>query len=242
MTEAEWRACNEPTPMLEFLRDKFSDRKGRLFACACCRRVWPLLTDERTRKTVAVSEQFADGLATDQELESAYVQGKLAAIAARGTVTEERLFSGAAEAGIQRKPLHPRELEISLDGWYLTNPFWVIVVRLISDGVSSKAERCLAWSIQCELLRDLFGNPFRPSPPLPPTVLTWNDATVRRIAESIYEERRLPEGTLDNGRLAILSDALLDAGCDNEELIAHCRSPGPHVRGCWAIDQILEKT
>jgi hypothetical protein len=53
--------------------------------------------------------------------------------------------------------------------------------------------------------------------------------------------RSLPEGTLDSGRLAILSDALLDAGCDNEELIAHCRSPGPHVRGCWALDQILDK-
>ncbi len=88
---------------------------------------------------------------------------------------------------------------------------------------------------------DLFGNPFRPVT-IAPSILTWNDGTVRRIAEGIYEERRLPEGTLDSGRLAILSDALLDAGCDNEELIAHCRSPGPHVRGCWAIDQILEKT
>jgi hypothetical protein len=51
----------------------------------------------------------------------------------------------------------------------------------------------------------------------------------------------MPEGTLDSARLAILSDALLDAGCDNEELIAHCRSPEPHVRGCWAVDLILGK-
>jgi hypothetical protein len=31
------------------------------------------------------------------------------------------------------------------------------------------------------------------------------------------------------------------AGCDNEELLAHCRDEGPHARGCWAIDMILRK-
>lgn len=85
------------------------------------------------------------------------------------------------------------------------------------------------------LLRDIFGNPFRPSPPLPSAALAWSDGTVRRIAEGIYEERAFD-------RLPILADALLDAGCDNEELIAHCRSDGPHVRGCWALDLILGKS
>jgi hypothetical protein len=76
---------------------------------------------------------------------------------------------------------------------------------------------------------------------LPPAVLAWNDGTVRRLAESIYEERQMPEGTLDAGRLAVLADALLDAGCGDEGLIAHCRSQGPHVRGCWAVDLLLAK-
>jgi hypothetical protein len=76
---------------------------------------------------------------------------------------------------------------------------------------------------------------------LSPALLAWNDGTVTRIAQGVYEGRKLPEGTLDNSRLAILADALLDAGCDNEELIAHCRSDGPHVRGCWAIDLILNR-
>jgi len=75
----------------------------------------------------------------------------------------------------------------------------------------------------------MFGNPFRPSLPLPAAVLAWNDSTVRRIAEGIYEERAFE-------RLPILHDALLDAGCDNEDILAHCRSAGPHVRGCWVID------
>jgi hypothetical protein len=51
----------------------------------------------------------------------------------------------------------------------------------------------------------------------------------------------MPEGTLDDARLAILADALLDAGCDNKALIRHCRGGGPHVRGCWVIDLVLGK-
>jgi len=103
----------------------------------------------------------------------------------------------------------------------------------------------LPWLVKNEiavgLLRDIFGNLFRSSSRIPPAVLKWNYGTVRRIAEGIYEERRLSEGTLDTGRLSILADALLDAGCEDEALMEHCRSEGPHVRGCWAIDLILGK-
>jgi hypothetical protein len=91
------------------------------------------------------------------------------------------------------------------------------------------------------LLADIFGNPFRPSPPLPPTVLAWSDRTIPRLAQAIYEDRKMPEGTLDTARLAILADALLDAGCEDEALIQHCREPGVHVRGCWAVDLLLGK-
>ena len=84
------------------------------------------------------------------------------------------------------------------------------------------------------MLRDIFGNPFRPPPPLPAVVLAWNDGTVPRIAEGIYAERAFDP-------LPILSDALIDAGCEDEALLAHCREPGPHVRGCWAVDLILGK-
>jgi hypothetical protein len=95
---------------------------------------------------------------------------------------------------------------------------------------------------QAALVREVFGNVFRPSPPLPPAVPAWNDGTVRRLAEAIYEERQMPEGTLGAARLAVLADALLDAGADDEALLAHLRSPGPHVRGCWAVDLILGKS
>ncbi|HEX5269104.1 MAG TPA: hypothetical protein VFW33_01390 [Gemmataceae bacterium] len=78
------------------------------------------------------------------------------------------------------------------------------------------------------------GNPFRP-PTMEATWLAWNGGLLPRIAEEIYKDRAFD-------RLPILSDALLDAGCDNEDLLAHLRGGGPHVRGCWAVDLILGKS
>jgi hypothetical protein len=95
-----------------------------------------------------------------------------------------------------------------------------------------------AWVQQLALLsacvRDIFGNPFRRSPPLPPSVLAWNDASIRRIAEGIYDERAFD-------RLPILADALEEAGCTNTDILNHLRGPGPHVRGCWVVDLLLGK-
>ena len=82
--------------------------------------------------------------------------------------------------------------------------------------------------------RDIIHNPFR-APLIPRTVLTWNDGTVPRIAQGIYDGRAFD-------RMPILHDALLDAGCDDEDILAHCRGAGPHVRGCWVIDLILGKS
>ncbi|HKI33489.1 MAG TPA: hypothetical protein VKA46_16660 [Gemmataceae bacterium] len=95
--------------------------------------------------------------------------------------------------------------------------------------VAWQAER--AW--QAALLRELCGQLSRPAG-LDADVLRWNDGTVSRIAHGIYEDRAW-------GRMPILADALLDAGCGGEELLAHLRGPGPHVRGCWALDVVLAR-
>jgi hypothetical protein len=93
---------------------------------------------------------------------------------------------------------------------------------------------------QTNLLRCIFGDPFQPLT-VSPAVLAWNDATVVRLAQAAYEERHMPEGTLDNGRLAVLADALEEAGCTDQDILNHLRGPGPHVRGCWAVDLLLDK-
>jgi hypothetical protein len=87
---------------------------------------------------------------------------------------------------------------------------------------------------QARVLHCIFGNPFRPSPSLPSVTLAWNDGTVRRIAQGIYIDRAFD-------RLPILADALEEAGCTNADILAHCRQPGEHVRGCWVVDLLLGK-
>jgi hypothetical protein len=79
-------------------------------------------------------------------------------------------------------------------------------------------------------LRDILGNPFR-SITLDPA---WLTPTVIRLAQTIYDDRAFD-------RLPDLADALHESGCDNDEILGHCRGPGPHVRGCWAVDMVLGK-
>jgi hypothetical protein len=97
-------------------------------------------------------------------------------------------------------------------------------------GVSKRKER----RFQATLLRCIFGNPFEPSPIIDSSWLSWNDGTAARLAQAIYEDRAFD-------RLPILADALEEAGCDNPDILTHCRGQGEHVRGCWAVDLLLGK-
>jgi hypothetical protein len=90
---------------------------------------------------------------------------------------------------------------------------------------------------QCAVVREIAGNPFRPAPLGP----AWLTADASALAQAAYDERGLPSGELDPERLAILADALEEAGCTDQTVLDHLRSSGPHVRGCWALDLILGK-
>jgi hypothetical protein len=93
-------------------------------------------------------------------------------------------------------------------------------------------------SAQCGLLQDIFGN-LVPPVSIDSTCVT---PTVTNLAQAAYEERALPSGELDSARLAVLSDALEEAGCDDPDILDHLRGPGPHVRGCWVLDLLTGRS
>jgi hypothetical protein len=88
------------------------------------------------------------------------------------------------------------------------------------------------------LLRDIVGNPLHPVT-LDPACRT---PAVISLATATYEERELPSGHFDSARLGVLADALEDAGCNDPVILGHLRGPGPHYRGCWAVDAVLGKS
>lgn len=247
MTEEQWQDCGDPKPMLAALRGKASARKLRLFACACCRHViWEWLTDGRSREAVAVAERFADGLAGIEEAEAAM---ESAADAVRGQTYGSKHYQ-AAEAALAavRTDWKPEVLAVQAAfGAYASGERKVVGVERRSRSVrnSQKAARdeiVTAKGKEAALLRDLFGDPFRPQPPLDPAWPRWHDGTVVRLAQAAYEQRSLPNGRLDYSRLAVLADALEEAGCQNDEVLRHLREQEGHWRGCWVLDSLLGKS
>jgi hypothetical protein len=225
-SEADWLRSANPHHLLAILeRQKVkSKRRFRLVAVACCRRVWDDCT-ESERKVVEVAERYADRHAKYHELLD------VSRTLRQAEPTPRR---GAAEAALNTTH---REARVAVMDVLYT------LLRCAWGGPDLPTQEPTFWAEGSRwfsrLIRDIFNNPFRPSQPLPPAILAWNDRTIPRLAEAIYEDRKMPEGTLDPARLGILADALLDAGCDDEGLLAHLRGPGPHVRGCWAVDLLL---
>jgi hypothetical protein len=208
MNEQQWLSCTDPNAMLDFLHGKAGDRELRLFAAACCRKLFHPFQGERHRRAVGSAERYADGQLTDDELGRAFGEwsdlpwGRLPG----REQCEVRAIRGAlllsAADGARLAGLAVAEVGASPDG----------------------------------LLRDLFGPlPFRPVTVSP----AWQTPQVVALTQAAYDQRELPAGTLDLARLAILADALEDAGCDQADLLGHLRGPGPHVRGCWALDLLL---
>ena len=216
MTEREWLACADPRPMIGFLRTKFSNRKARLFAAACCRLVAHLFSDTGSLHAVEVAEQFSDGLASDDKRDGAW-----AGVGERVSLSERsRDASWWADSAAESSVL-----------WSYPQDAYYKCAALVSREVIRAEPQSL--SIQLALFRCIVGNPFRPLSVVP-MWLAWNDGTVVKLSQSIYDNR-----TFD--RLPLLADALEEAGCHNADILTHCRSEGPHVRGCWVIDLLLGK-
>jgi hypothetical protein len=107
---------------------------------------------------------------------------------------------------------------------------WDFMLDLRNAPATLRAEQ----ERQANFVRDVFGPLLFRTVPVDPLWLAWNDGTVVRLAQAIYDERAFD-------RLPVLADALEEAGCDNADILVHCRWPGEHVRGCWPVDLILGK-
>jgi hypothetical protein len=188
--------------------------------------VWDRLTDERSRDVVEVLERFVDGCAKSDELEVSATAAYRACAAAH-----EHYLSNGGTDNLVRHSAAWAAYQLCKDGPY--GP----LDRILEDAARDSNDVYFAvpsvQSSQCDVLRDIFGNPFRPVA-VEPAWLAWNHGTVPAIARRVYDERRFED-------LPILADALEDAGCTNADLLAHCRGGGPHVRGCWAVDLLLGK-
>jgi hypothetical protein len=246
MTEAGWQACADPRPMLEYLMciGRESDRKLRLFAVACCRRIWALMSQEKSRWAIQVAEAFADGYTTPEALARQLQQASeplrgmtqddvsdplvSSARAAVWTVqrTPERAFAAAHEAA------RAVALRAEKEYWDRTG-----VNSPVTEAPYILKLEQENWA-QCHLVRDLSGNPFRPLPILGSSVLTWNDGLIVQIANAVYDDRVMPSGEFERDRVVVLADALEEAGAPTE-MVTHLRGPGPHVRGCHVLDLCL---
>jgi hypothetical protein len=222
--------------MLAFLQDtaKATKRKLMLLHCACSRRVWHVFPDERSRQAVDVVERYSDGLTDLHTL-------RAAASAAEGAWFRDGSGFGAPAATTAWWELEqvssqltdasePLEMTVSVVQQLAFGGFWAFKAgNRRRDPKAAQQEELAA---QAAILRDVFGPlPFR-EVVLDPA---WLTGTVRSLAEAAYQERQLPDGTLDPARLSVLADALEDAGAGGE-LVAHLRGPGQHWRGCWAVD------
>jgi hypothetical protein len=154
------------------------------------------------------------------------------------TLAAESLAFATAREALDplRVVRHHYLLKIEHRREYSSVGFWVYEVDDQDWADAKSVER----SAQCCLLHDIVGNPFRPAAALDPACVAWCGEVVWELAWAAYDER-LPEGTLEPARLVLLADALEDVGCTDADLLGHLRGPGPHVRGCWAVDLVLGK-
>src|SRR5262245_2263154 len=233
MTEKEWENESDLQRMLVFAHDLSTERKLRLFACACCRTVWELFDPQKGQRAIEIVERYVDGNCTTSEFEA--VRQESSAILNEATVQEEQAPDDGSPASFQIGLAHRCASLVAraIDpcGFWV-NPF-------VNDGIRrTRVDSVSHWVVDCEyfknwlrrrkkltkrardairshhrgIIRDIFGNPFRPVQFDP----RWRTSNVVDLARTIYDERAFE-------RLPILADALLDVGCDSDDILSHCR-------------------
>ncbi len=248
MTEEDWLKCTDFRAIWFFVHDwlhflqfphhcrhdeyppsgysaSVFSRKYQLAHLAFLRRVWHLLVDE-SRKLVDLAEADLDNPQSEIEFWSEgrdcwMIQADMAHEANYSTP----YFRGLADAGCA--VFHAMNGDAQCAGGAVDAAALYAAPEGESEFEQAKKEEQAA---QIGLVRDIFGNPFRPVAFNP----AWRTSEVVALAQAIYDER-------DFDRLPTLAGELEKAGCHDADILAHCRGPGPHVRGCWAVDAVLGK-
>jgi hypothetical protein len=247
MTEAEWLTCKDPELMLEHIRghEPPGNRKLGMFAVACCRRIRETLFDSTvTPQLLEAIERVMEG--EDPEMNSVRMAHRNASTM-KWRNTADIVFEAEGAVHALGPPLRLGEVlrytcevaafEALCDAAVQSSKarsyrWWKRGPNLTEDDIQAAraegfgAER----GVHCRLIHDICGNPFRPVTLNP----AWLTSTVLALAQQMYDSR-------DFSAMPILADALQDAGCDDEEVLNHCRGLGPHVRGCWVVDRLLSK-
>jgi len=232
MIEAEWLTCEEPETVLRYLSENVSDRKVRLFLVACARRNQAPQTEMTSNRierlwsdAISAGECYADGLESLVRCE--ILRNELIQEGTACPLIEAPLFADIGRGVLAWSCLVDETILAAsacceLAGWNTRDPSWGTPGFVAAVTAEKRG--------QVALLRDIFGNPFRPVAFLP----EWRTGTATALASLMYEAR-------DFSALPILADALQDAGCDSTAVLDHCRGAGPHVRGCWVVDLVSGK-
>jgi hypothetical protein len=232
MSEKGWLEGLEPGPMLDFLAGRMSARKLRLLACAACRTVWDSLVDDRSRNAVIVAERFADGQASQEELEAAHRQ----ASSAFGDLGMAGGHVSSAAAAVHNACWYKQDFAVTARR-SLACAVGVGVSHAARDVDSGKMSHVPNWESlvykrengkMARLMREMFGNPFKTLTREPACIAP----AVAKLARGIYEDRAFDQ-------LPQLAGLLEENGLSSKTVLAHCREQKPHYRGCWVVDWVM---
>lgn len=221
LTEPGWlRTLTPHSAVIEL--GKGSRRQCRLFACACVRLCWDYLTEPAGRRVIEVAEAYADGRTRRRDL-TACVREATVALMIRPAFsqTPSIVALGAAHwTGFAAENCFAaaRVCDLTVQ---------CLAAMADSGTAGRQAAMTRAHRAVRAVMHDVFGNPFRPVRLDP----RWRTADVLGLARGIYEDQAFD-------RLPLLRDALMDAGCADDQVLKHCDQP-VHVRGCWLLDRIL---
>jgi hypothetical protein len=229
-----WQECAEPEAMNDHFGKRFTERKSRLIMLACCQRHPGFMKHSSVRPSLAMLvKHYADPNAPNKPLDSPVARTLHKALDKHTDQMisrpncNQKAFAMRCAVLVAAEPASV----MARQGYTLAQLVYSCIHSIATANVKTNRPDPAEWAAQADILREVLGNPFKPVKLKP----AWLTDTVVALARHAYQ-------TEDFSTLPILADALQDAGCENEDILNHCRDPKQvHVRGCWVVDLVLQK-